>query len=159
MDWIQCATVIHSNILLVPLFTYLLSIIASTVIIIAGNESMPVTNFVVTKAAMYASFLDLTIEYDTANVTDGGIAEIDATVTGTFTIVGDRDAIIATGATISKETKFLFTYKNEKITKLVIRAWILSPSMRRLLSPIKKQSSFSDIKSKQAEFYVEEEEG
>jgi len=96
-------------------------------VIVAGDEEMPIADFVVAEAAMYASFPDMTIDYDTANVTDGegdGIAEIDATVTGTFTgadyVVGDKPAIVATGAVVSKETKFAFTYENEKITKLVI---------------------------------------
>lgn len=102
-------------------------IIHSTVIIIAGDEEMPIADFVVAEAAMYASFPDMTLEYDTANVTDGvgdGIAAIDAVVSGTFTgadyVVGDKPAIVATGAAVSKETKFAFTYENEKITKLVI---------------------------------------
>jgi hypothetical protein len=79
------------------------------------------------EAAMYASFPDMTIEYDTANVTDGegdGIAAIDAVMTGTFTgadyVIGDKPAIVANGVAVSKETSFAFTYENEKITKLVI---------------------------------------
>lgn len=89
---------------------------------------MPVTDFVAAEEAMYLSFPDMTIEYDTESVDDGkgnGVVEMDATVTGTFTgadyIVGDKtDAIVATGKAVSKQTTFTFTYENEKIVKLQI---------------------------------------
>ena len=96
-------------------------------IIIAEDTTMSLEDYFAAEAALFASFPDLTIDYDVAaleDATDDGVVAVDATVTGTFTgadyVYGDHDAIVATGAALSKETVYTMTFVDGKVTKFVV---------------------------------------
>lgn len=104
---------------------------ADDAIIIFGEigvpDSMNLTEYLAAEEALFASFPDLTIDADEAEITDlegDGVKVVDAVVSGTFTgedyVYGDNPAVVATGAAISKETVYKLTVEDDLITKMII---------------------------------------
>jgi len=101
---------------------------AVIILISSNNTELSLPEYIAAEAALFASFPDLKLEYTEADITDDhgdGEFIIDAVLTGTFTgadyVYGDgMEAVVATGAALSKETIYTLTVVDGKITKLLI---------------------------------------
>ena len=97
------------------------------VVYISENTSLSIDDYIAAEEAVFASFPDLTIDYDESEVDDekgNAMVEVECVITGTFSgvdyVYGDQPAIVASGAAISKPSVWTFTVVDDKVTKLVI---------------------------------------
>jgi hypothetical protein len=100
----------------------------AVICIATEDDVLSLDDYVAAEEAMFASFPDLTFEFDEESLADDdgdGVFVLDGVLKGSFTgadyVYGDdAAAVVATGAAVTKETVYTITVLGGKITKLVI---------------------------------------